>query len=94
MLASFTSTPHSKRGTACPTPDPRTSSNTGMPIVRIELFPRRGDAMKDEIAEAVTATLKATAGIPPGTTTVVFSEVRPADWFAPGESCAARAASN
>lgn len=64
-----------------------------MPIVRIELFSGRDDAKKEEVAKEITRVLQATTGIPPEDTTVIFSEVRPSNWFVAGGSFAAKAGS-
>lgn len=56
-----------------------------MPLVRIELFPGRSHAQKLEIAEAITRVLEEKAAIPPAATTVMFSEVAPADWVVAGK---------
>lgn len=61
-----------------------------MPIVRIELFPGRDAEKKAAIAREVTKALEASAGIDPADTTVIFDEVKQADWFVAGESFAAR----
>jgi len=55
-----------------------------MPIVRIELFPGRSDEKKAELAREITLTLEKVAGIRPDATTVLFHEVRPAEWFVGG----------
>ena len=59
-----------------------------MPLVRIELFPGRSHALKMEIAEAITRVLEEKAGIPPASTTIMFSEVAPCDWVVAGKPLA------
>lgn len=56
-----------------------------MPIVRIELFPGRSHEAKMEIAEGITQLLHEKAGINPSATTILFTEVSPADWVVAGK---------
>mgnify|MGYP002717519545 CR=1 FL=1 len=63
-----------------------------MPLVRIELFPGRSPALKQEIATRITQMLSDVAGIAPEATSVIFQETPPADWFVAGWSHAAAAA--
>lgn len=65
-----------------------------MPIVRIELFPGRSPAQKQEIAVRLTRMLTEVAGIPPDATTVLFQETPPQDWFNAGRSHAGPAAND
>lgn len=57
-----------------------------MPIVRIELFPGRSAEKKAELAREVTSTLERVAGIPPEATTVIYTEVKPEEWFVAGKA--------
>ncbi len=59
-----------------------------MPIVKIELFPGRDNEKKAELAREITATLERVAGISPAATTVMFTEVKPEEWFVAGQSLA------
>ncbi|MBP7002672.1 4-oxalocrotonate tautomerase family protein [Amaricoccus sp.] len=56
-----------------------------MPIVRIELFPGRSSQAKLEVARAITRALQDIAGVSPESTTVMFTEVSPADWVVAGQ---------
>lgn len=64
-----------------------------MPIVRIELFPGHSPEKKAELAVGITATLERVAGIAPQATTVLFSEVKPEEWFVAGKAYASPKAS-
>ena len=64
-----------------------------MPIVRVELFPGRSDEVKAELARELTATFERVASIPAEATTILFSEVRPQEWFVAGKSYASKTAS-
>lgn len=57
-----------------------------MPLVKIELFPGRSPEKKAELAREITATLERVAGIKPESTTIMFTEVEPEDWFVAGEA--------
>lgn len=60
-----------------------------MPIVRVELFPGRSADTKADIARQITRTLHELAGVAPETTSVIFQETAPQDWFVAGRPYAA-----
>ena len=51
-----------------------------MPLVHIEWFPGRTLDQKREVMEVLTRELSRIAECPPGTITVIFSEVSREDW--------------
>lgn len=55
-----------------------------MPIVKIELFPGRSRALKNEIAQRITQMFEDVAGVVPKDTTVIFEEVERYNWFLGG----------
>ncbi len=59
-----------------------------MPIVTIELLSGRSKETKAEVARAVTVALYRIAGVQPGDTTVIFREIKPADWMVAGRALA------
>ncbi len=56
-----------------------------MPLVQISLFPGRSAEKKAEMAREITRVLETVGGIRPADTTVIFTEVSPADWSVGGE---------
>lgn len=56
-----------------------------MPMIRIDLFPGRSHETKAEIAEGITRLLEEKAGIKPGATSIIFTEVASSDWFNAGK---------
>lgn len=61
-----------------------------MPIVRIELLPGRSDAVKQELAERITAAFQDVCGTDPALLEVIFQSVERGDWFVGGQSYAAK----
>lgn len=64
-----------------------------MPIVRIELFPGRTAEVKQALVDRITAAFTEVCGTSPEAVDVIFTEVAREDWFAGGQSHAARAGS-
>ena len=61
-----------------------------MPIVRIELLPGRSEAVKQELAERITAAFQDVCGTDPAVLEVIFLSVEHGDWFVGGLSYAAK----
>lgn len=56
-----------------------------MPIVRVEMFPGRTHAQKQELARAITEAVANIALTTPEATIVIFSEVAREDWAQGGK---------
>lgn len=56
-----------------------------MPIVRIEMFPGRTHAQKQELARAITEAVANIAHATPEATIVIFQEVAREDWAQAGK---------
>jgi 4-oxalocrotonate tautomerase len=56
-----------------------------MPIVRVEMFPGRTHAQKQELARAITEAVVNIAHTTPEQTIVIFSEVEREDWAVAGK---------
>ena len=56
-----------------------------MPIVRVEMFPGRTHAQKQELARAITEAVANIAHTTPDATIVIFSEVEREDWAQGGK---------
>ena len=56
-----------------------------MPVIHVELWEGRPTAVRDAIAEDITASVVKHLGIPPEHTTIIFTEVAKADWYTGGK---------
>jgi 4-oxalocrotonate tautomerase len=56
-----------------------------MPIVRVEMFPGRTHAQKQELARAITEAVCNIANTTPDATIVIFSETAREDWAQGGK---------
>ena len=56
-----------------------------MPIVRVEMFPGRTHAQKQELARAITEAVANIAHATPDATIVIFSEIAREDWAQGGK---------
>ena len=57
-----------------------------MPVIRVEMFPGRTDAMKSALAQKITTAFQDVCGSSPGDVTVIFTSVPATDWYAGGAS--------
>ena len=56
-----------------------------MPIVRVEMFPDRTHAQKQELARAITEAVANIAHTTPEATIVIFQEIAREDWAQGGK---------
>src|SRR5512140_877654 len=57
---------------------------TAMPIVRVEMFPGRTHAQKQELARAITEAVANIAHTTPDATIVIFTDIAREDWAQAG----------
>jgi len=51
-----------------------------MPIVRVEMWPGRTHAQKEELAKLITEAIVKVTNAPPEATTIVFNDVAKENW--------------
>ncbi len=56
-----------------------------MPVVKIQWFAGRDQAVKAEVAKDIEKVLVRSAGCPPGSTYIIFEDVEPGNWAIHGE---------
>lgn len=61
-----------------------------MPLIRVEMFPGRTDAVKQELAARITEAFKDVCGSAPPDIAVMFTSVSATDWFVAGSALAAK----